>query len=107
MIAEELEQERGMLDLDEWDRHNDGIARCCAIDCGWEGSPVFSGGEAQTWCPKCEGFGDEIDFRERELRYPIYLRSLIIPRRQAVAKQGRNDPCACGSGKKHKRCCGA
>lgn len=21
-------------------------------------------------------------------------------------KQGRNDPCACGSGKKHKRCCG-
>jgi tetratricopeptide (TPR) repeat protein len=22
------------------------------------------------------------------------------------AKQGRNDPCACGSGKKHKKCCG-
>lgn len=22
------------------------------------------------------------------------------------AKQGRNDPCACGSGKKFKRCCG-
>lgn len=22
-------------------------------------------------------------------------------------KQGRNDPCACGSGKKHKKCCGA
>jgi len=23
------------------------------------------------------------------------------------AKIGRNDPCACGSGKKHKKCCGA
>lgn len=25
----------------------------------------------------------------------------------AAPKQGRNDPCACGSGKKFKRCCGA
>ncbi|MEF3020883.1 YchJ family protein [Vibrio mimicus] len=24
----------------------------------------------------------------------------------APAKQGRNDPCACGSGKKFKKCCG-
>lgn len=24
-----------------------------------------------------------------------------------TAKQGRNDPCACGSGKKYKKCCGA
>jgi uncharacterized protein len=23
-----------------------------------------------------------------------------------AAKIGRNDPCACGSGRKHKRCCG-
>nr|WP_274604158.1 SEC-C metal-binding domain-containing protein [Sphingomonas sp. CFBP 13714] len=22
------------------------------------------------------------------------------------SKVGRNDPCPCGSGKKHKRCCG-
>lgn len=27
-----------------------------------------------------------------------------LPRR--VVKVGRNDPCACGSGKKYKRCCG-
>lgn len=26
--------------------------------------------------------------------------------RAAEAKRGRNDPCHCGSGKKHKRCCG-
>src|SRR5438046_6175709 len=24
-----------------------------------------------------------------------------------MAKIGRNDPCACGSGKKYKRCCGS
>ncbi|MBT7735007.1 MAG: hypothetical protein HN707_08860, partial [Verrucomicrobia bacterium] len=27
------------------------------------------------------------------------------PLRTAV-KVGRNDPCPCGSGKKHKKCCG-
>ena len=26
--------------------------------------------------------------------------------RRDDAKQGRNDPCACGSGKKYKKCCG-
>ena len=26
--------------------------------------------------------------------------------RRAVPKVGRNDPCPCGSGKKHKKCCG-
>jgi hypothetical protein len=26
-------------------------------------------------------------------------------RASAMAKIGRNDPCPCGSGKKHKRCC--
>jgi preprotein translocase subunit SecA len=27
--------------------------------------------------------------------------------RRAGPKIGRNDPCPCGSGKKHKKCCGA
>jgi SEC-C motif domain protein len=27
--------------------------------------------------------------------------------RRGAAKVGRNDPCPCGSGKKHKKCCGA
>jgi hypothetical protein len=44
------------------------------------------------------------------------IRALPIPRHPAptpaappipAGKQGRNDPCACGSGRKHKRCCGA
>ncbi len=29
------------------------------------------------------------------------------PIKRAGAKIGRNDPCPCGSGKKHKKCCGA
>jgi hypothetical protein len=29
------------------------------------------------------------------------------PRRREAPKVGRNDPCPCGSGRKHKRCCGS
>jgi hypothetical protein len=29
-----------------------------------------------------------------------------LPFRNATPKVGRNDPCPCGSGKKHKKCCG-
>lgn len=29
-----------------------------------------------------------------------------VPERRQGAKIGRNDPCPCGSGKKHKKCCG-
>lgn len=108
MITDEIASVRGMLDLDNWDRHNGGIARCCAADCGWEGIPVCIGGEEQTWCPKCEGwsseFGEEPDLRTSTLRYDAHLRS--VPWRRTVVKQGRNDPCACGSGKKCKKCCG-
>ena len=31
----------------------------------------------------------------------------IEPIRNTAPKIGRNDPCPCGSGKKHKKCCGA
>ena len=36
--------------------------------------------------------------------YDPYAR--IAPIRNDVPKVGRNDPCPCGSGKKHKKCCG-
>ena len=110
MITDEIAGERGMLDLDTWDRHNGGIARCCAADCGWEGIPVYIKGEPQTWCPKCEGwsseFGEEPDLRENPLRYDVHL-PVRAPRRPQTPKQGRNEPCACGSGKKFKKCHGA
>jgi uncharacterized protein len=31
----------------------------------------------------------------------------LQPYARETAKTGRNDPCPCGSGKKHKKCCGA
>ena len=31
----------------------------------------------------------------------------VEPVRREAPKVGRNDPCSCGSGKKHKKCCGA
>jgi SEC-C motif-containing protein len=38
-----------------------------------------------------------------------YVDGTLNPRQgpRTVAKVGRNDPCPCGSGKKHKKCCGA
>jgi len=35
-----------------------------------------------------------------------YIRGDIIDEMPASKKQGRNEPCTCGSGKKYKRCCG-
>ena len=32
--------------------------------------------------------------------------SSIKPYQKSYSKVGRNDPCPCGSGKKHKKCCG-
>ena len=37
----------------------------------------------------------------RNLRYSSYTKDRRAP------KVGRNDPCPCGSGKKHKKCCGS
>lgn len=31
----------------------------------------------------------------------------VVDQPRRAAKVGRNDPCPCGSGKKHKKCCGA
>ncbi|MCL1843223.1 MAG: SEC-C metal-binding domain-containing protein [Defluviitaleaceae bacterium] len=42
--------------------------------------------------------------KQKEL-YTEQKRSHTIVRNEA--KVGRNDPCACGSGKKYKKCCGA
>ena len=40
----------------------------------------------------------------------VFMDGKIIgpePVRRETPKVGRNDPCACGSGKKYKKCCGA
>lgn len=121
MKTEGVLEGRGMLLLDNWDHHYGGIARCCAQHCGWEGVPTYVRGKPSTHCPQCESrTDDEPDLREHALRHDIYVRQngVYIERdgdlvRWAPAskvralKQGRNDPCACGSGKKFKKCHGA
>jgi hypothetical protein len=96
MLTEEDEPTRGILDLDTWDRHNGGVARCCKADCGWEGAPIYRNGQPSTHCPSCEG-PDDYDEIEAELD--------AEEARRALPKVGRNEPCPCGSGKKAKRCC--
>jgi len=45
--------------------------------------------------------------RERGAELHRLVRPKVTPAPAAVAGRiGRNDPCPCGSGKKHKRCCG-
>lgn len=39
-------------------------------------------------------------------RYGLALRNRPTTIKRATPKRGRNDPCACGSGKKFKACCG-
>src|SRR5215210_7579097 len=43
---------------------------------------------------------------EPRRRMQADLRGRQATHRRAVPKIGRNDPCACGSGKKYKQCCG-
>jgi hypothetical protein len=87
MIAEEL-QAQGMLDLMPLDPS--GLARC--YGCGWIGVPTSIRGVPSTHCPACEKEPDE------------EMLALGIPVVRAP-KQGRNELCNCGSGKKAKRCC--
>lgn len=51
---------------------------------------------------RSQGFGSMISGKKRE---PVLVREVVLPIR-ATHKPGRNDPCACGSGLKFKRCCG-
>ncbi len=45
-------------------------------------------------------------FRREEGRW-LYVSGEVNPKppQRRVTKVGRNDPCPCGSGKKHKKCC--
>ncbi|MEO5375719.1 MAG: YchJ family protein [Alphaproteobacteria bacterium] len=47
-------------------------------------------------------------FRREEGRW-VYVDGQMNPKPapRRVVSVGRNDPCPCGSGKKHKKCCGA
>lgn len=58
--------------------------------------------EIQKAEQRVQGFGAVIAGKKRA---PVLVREVVLPIR-ATHKPGRNDPCACGSGLKFKRCCG-
>lgn len=54
----------------------------------------------RPWCSNGHTPNELFEKSERKTPHPL-------PPEQAKAKEvGRNDPCPCGSGKKHKKCCG-
>lgn len=69
-------------------------------------SPLSEEGTPSTSIARLNAFGEAIwavyDLRE--------LWKTMGPKIETIRKEatpGRNDPCACGSGKKYKKCCGA
>jgi hypothetical protein len=82
-----------VADLERWDcfRAGDGHD-----DDAWEGDGEEDGDEDDAYDEEDEDLGP---WRDPEDREP----ALTIVRE--APKVGRNDPCPCGSGKKHKRCC--
>lgn len=46
------------------------------------------------------------EFHQENGRWYYVDGKVLKPRVPLVEKIGRNDPCPCGSGKKHKKCCG-
>jgi hypothetical protein len=55
-------------------------------------------------------FRETVKARHADLRFlngeAMREQGLLEPVVRGTAKIGRNDPCPCGSGKKHKKCCG-
>jgi uncharacterized protein len=49
----------------------------------------------------------EITLPASVIEIAAYWRRRKGPNGRSASKQGRNDPCACGSGRKFKKCCGA
>jgi len=45
-------------------------------------------------------------FSQKKKSAPAAPAARTAPRTESGQKVGRNDPCPCGSGKKHKKCCG-
>lgn len=85
------------------------------IDTRWDGLEIITsqgGPEDETGMVEFKAWfleGDErhcLHERSRFVRYQgrwVYTEGEQDP---APLKAGRNDPCPCGSGKKHKKCCG-
>ena len=56
--------------------------------------------------PDAAGLSESHDQQERAANTPVGGPAKPVTVRRGQPKVGRNDPCPCGSGKKHKKCCG-
>jgi preprotein translocase subunit SecA len=77
---------------------------------GPRGSRDMQGAMGESGTPQLEAARD-LERRQRKqqqnLQYQAGAQAEAPKPIRAGAKIGRNDPCPCGSGKKHKKCCGA
>lgn len=69
--------------------------------------------EMSGWCcfePRsadaANEFGEELEDKDKLLHGPSPVHVPAIPLRRPEPRVGRNEPCACGSGRKYKKCCG-
>jgi uncharacterized protein len=81
----------------------------CAGDCTRYRS-VTSGPQVSRLCPGFKEFLDYSETRFVEISQDIIRRRAMLQKtrniRSPSSRQQRNAPCACGSGKKFKHCCG-
>src|ERR1700730_12090885 len=61
-------------------------------------------GESNCGIPTPVGAGRAADFSTGE-NIPLLLPRMSLMARHQMARQGANDVCSCGSGKKFKKCC--
>ena len=87
---------------DEQDDELTELLAVIALHCSEEGQAVidgFSDEERETALALVEASAIELH------AYWLARREPLEPIRREAPKVGRNDPCPCGSGKKHKQCC--
>lgn len=83
-----------------------GYVKGARMHATWKSDPVAS--EKLLPFEALAADGSTAPHRERLGTYVAEMRAYWQSKRQVVnltPKVGRNDPCPCGSGKKHKKCC--
>ena len=68
--------------------------------------PIDNVAKATSWWARFEGLASNRRAEELAMAAPGELDDRPAAPYRAPQKVGRNEPCPCGSGKKHKKCCG-
>ncbi|MBI4346578.1 MAG: YchJ family protein [Elusimicrobia bacterium] len=123
-VKAELGYLRDTLAPQDRPQFDEAAARKWAVESQWKGLEILEverGGPADeegtvVFLARYAAAGADREHRERATfkREPEsrawYFDEALAPKAQPVVREapkvGRNDPCPCGSGKKHKKCCG-